>query len=218
MPHLTPTTFRRLLEAAAERDGAVLVDPEGRRQLALVVDPARLDAVRPGHEEQHNLPLHRLLAALDLAEVPAFGPRAPRRRHLGRPARRAVVHSLIRAQGLRSRPIPGHIGGVNLHDWIDELADVLDVEAEVDEGLVNDLVTLVGDNVERSAGPVTAYLLGVAARDQDADPEAIEQLAARAQSLAEGWDRPADAPDPDDILDDVPDDSGVDHSRDVYAG
>lgn len=107
---------------------------------------------------------------------------------------------------------------MNLHDWIDELADVLDVEAEVDEGLVNDLVKLVGDNVERAAGPVTAYLLGVAASEQGADPEEIERLAARAQSLAEGWDRPADAPDPDDILDDVPDDSGVDHSRDVYAG
>ncbi len=107
---------------------------------------------------------------------------------------------------------------MNLHDWIDELADVLDVEAEVDEGLLNDLVTLVGDNVERGAGPVTAYLLGLAASEKGADPDEIEQLAARAQSLAEGWDRPANAPDPDDVLDEVPDDSGVDHSRDVYAG
>lgn len=74
MPHLTATTFRRLLEAGADRDGAVLTDPDGRRQLALVVDPARLDAVRPGHEEQHDLPLHRLFAPLDLAEVPSAGP------------------------------------------------------------------------------------------------------------------------------------------------
>ena len=107
---------------------------------------------------------------------------------------------------------------MNLHDWIDELADVLDVEAEVDEGLLNDLAKLAGDNVERGAGPVTAYLLGVAAGEQGADPEEVEQLAARAQSLAEGWDRPANAPDPDDIDDFVPDDSEVDHSQDVYAG
>jgi len=107
---------------------------------------------------------------------------------------------------------------VNLHDWIDELADVLDVEAEVDEGLLNDLVKLTGDNVERAAGPVTAYLLGVAAGEQGADPEEVERLAARAQALAEGWDRPADAPDPVDVYDDVPDDSEVDHSHDVYAG
>jgi molybdopterin-guanine dinucleotide biosynthesis protein A len=73
MPHLTAGTFRRLLEAAADRDGAVLVDPDGRRQLALVVDVARLDAVRPGHEEQHDLPLHRLFAPLDLVEVPSSG-------------------------------------------------------------------------------------------------------------------------------------------------
>jgi molybdopterin-guanine dinucleotide biosynthesis protein A len=73
MPHLGPTTLRRLLEAASDRDGAVLTDPEGRRQIALVVDPARLDAVRPDHEEQHNLPLNRLLAPLDLAEVPSTG-------------------------------------------------------------------------------------------------------------------------------------------------
>jgi IMP dehydrogenase len=41
-------------------------------------------------------------------------------------------------------------------------------------------------------------------------------VAAKAQALAESWDRPADAPDPDDIDDDVPDDSTVDHSTDRY--
>ena len=71
MPFLTPQTFRRLRVAAAGRDGAALVGPDGRRQLALVLDVARLDAVRPGVEEQHGLALHRLLAPLDLAEVPA---------------------------------------------------------------------------------------------------------------------------------------------------
>ncbi|MCW2765308.1 MAG: molybdopterin-guanine dinucleotide biosynthesis protein [Nocardioides sp.] len=73
MPRLTPRTFRRLQEAGAGRDGAVLVDPDGRRQLTLVLDVARLDAVRPDHESQHDLALHRLLAHLDLVEVPAEG-------------------------------------------------------------------------------------------------------------------------------------------------
>jgi molybdopterin-guanine dinucleotide biosynthesis protein A len=73
MPHLRADTFRRLLTAGADGDGAVLIDPSGRRQLALVVDTARLDAVRPGLEEQHDLPLHRLLEALDLVEVPSTG-------------------------------------------------------------------------------------------------------------------------------------------------
>ena len=73
MPFLRPSTFRRLREAARGHDGAVLVDDEGRRQLAFVVDPARLDAVRPDHEHQHEMPLHRLLEPLDLAEVAAEG-------------------------------------------------------------------------------------------------------------------------------------------------
>ncbi len=71
MPRLTHTTLRRLHAASAGRDGAVLVGPDGRRQLALMLDRARLEEVRPDHEGQHGLPLHRLLAPLDLVEVAA---------------------------------------------------------------------------------------------------------------------------------------------------
>jgi hypothetical protein len=105
---------------------------------------------------------------------------------------------------------------VNLHDWIDELSDVLDVDTEVDEGLVLDLARVAAHNVARPAAPITAYLLGFAAGSQDADPEQIEALAAKAQLLADGWDRPAGAPDPNDVDDDVPDDSAVDHTGDEY--
>jgi hypothetical protein len=49
------------------------MDPDGRRQLALVLDVARLDAVRPGHEEQHDLALHALLSGLDLVAVASVG-------------------------------------------------------------------------------------------------------------------------------------------------
>ena len=105
---------------------------------------------------------------------------------------------------------------MNLHDWIDELSDVLDVEAEVDEGLILDLARTAAQNVTKTAAPITAYLLGIAAGSSDADPDGVERLAARAQQLAESWDRPADARDPVDIDDDVPDDSTVDHSDDLY--
>jgi hypothetical protein len=71
--------------------------------------------------------------------------------------------------------------------------------------------------VERVAAPVTTYLLGLAAGSQGADPVGVEGLAARAQALAEGWDRPADAPDPDDVDEPIPDDSTVDHSTDEYV-
>ncbi len=76
MPRVTPTTWRRLREAAAGRDGAFLVGDDGRRQLAGVLDAARLAVVRPGVEEQHGMALHRLLAPLDLTTVPAVGEEA----------------------------------------------------------------------------------------------------------------------------------------------
>ncbi len=109
-----------------------------------------------------------------------------------------------------------NLGSVNLHDWIDELCDALDIETEVDEGLVLDLSRTSAHTVERRAAPITAYLLGFAAGEGGAAPEEVERLAARAQALAEGWDQPAGAPDPDDVDDEVPDDSGVDHSDDEF--
>ena len=105
---------------------------------------------------------------------------------------------------------------MNLHDWIDELCDALDIETEVDEGLLNDLSDIAIDNVERTAGPVTTYLLGYAAGARSADPETVERLAALAQSLADGWDRPAGFVDPLDADDPVPDDSAVDHSGERF--
>lgn len=82
---------------------------------------------------------------------------------------------------------------VNLHDWIDELCDLLDIDSEADESLLGDLAEVARDNVHPAAGPVTAFLLGVAAGAQEAGPEAVERMAARVQALAEAWDRPAGA-------------------------
>jgi molybdopterin-guanine dinucleotide biosynthesis protein A len=73
MPRVTPWTFRRLQEAAAGHDGAFLTDRDGRRQLAGVLDTDRLDGVRPDHERQHGMSMHRLLADLDLAGLPPVG-------------------------------------------------------------------------------------------------------------------------------------------------
>lgn len=76
MPRVTMTTIARLRSAAVGHDGAVLCDVAGRRQLAMVLDAARLGAVRPAYGDEHGLPLHRLLAPLDLVEVPAVGDEA----------------------------------------------------------------------------------------------------------------------------------------------
>jgi molybdopterin-guanine dinucleotide biosynthesis protein A len=76
MPRVTAYTFRRLHEAALGHDGAFLADGDGRRQLAGVLDVDRLDAVRPDHETQHGMALHRLLSGLDLATVGPEGEEA----------------------------------------------------------------------------------------------------------------------------------------------
>ena len=67
MPRVTDDTFRRLMAAAAGRDGAFLTDASGRRALTGVLYLAALDSVRP--DDASGLPLHRLLAPLDLAEL-----------------------------------------------------------------------------------------------------------------------------------------------------
>ena len=76
---------------------------------------------------------------------------------------------------------------MNLHDWIDELCDVLDIDTEVDEALVLDLARDAAHNVERPAAPISAYLLGYAAATHEADPDRLEALAAAATELAEKW-------------------------------
>jgi hypothetical protein len=81
---------------------------------------------------------------------------------------------------------------VNLHDWIDELCDVLDIELDVDESLVLDVAREAAHNVERPAAPVSTFLLGYAAAQSDADPDEIERLAAAAMDLAQRWEKSAD--------------------------
>jgi molybdopterin-guanine dinucleotide biosynthesis protein A len=73
MPRITTATLGRLTEAAARGDGAVLVGPDGRRQLAVVLASGRVQEIRPDPEHQHDLALWRLLAPLDLVEVPSVG-------------------------------------------------------------------------------------------------------------------------------------------------
>ena len=100
---------------------------------------------------------------------------------------------------------------MNLHDWIDELCDVLDLEVEVDEALILDLARDAAHNVERKSAPITTYLLGYAAAQADGKPEEVERLALLATGLALRWDKM-----PDEVVDEVeqvevevPDDSEV---------
>jgi hypothetical protein len=84
---------------------------------------------------------------------------------------------------------------VTLHDWIDELCDALDIDAEFDESLVLDVARDAAHNVERPAAPITTYLLGYAAALHEAGPELLERLAAAATELAEKWGGEQDSAD-----------------------
>lgn len=80
---------------------------------------------------------------------------------------------------------------MNLHDWIDELCDVLDVEVDLDEALILDVAREAAHNVERPAAPITTFLLGYAAARSDGNPEDVEKLAGAALALAARWDKSA---------------------------
>ena len=74
MPLVGPGTFARLAGSLdAAHDGALLVDAAGKRQpLCGVYRRAALERGRPeDREQEHGLPVHRLLGTLDLLEVPA---------------------------------------------------------------------------------------------------------------------------------------------------
>jgi molybdopterin-guanine dinucleotide biosynthesis protein A len=71
MPLVTSGTVERLL-AAVTGDGAILVDPPGRRQyLCAAYSVDALERERP--PDEHGLPMRRLVGDLGLVEVPATG-------------------------------------------------------------------------------------------------------------------------------------------------
>ena len=65
--------------------------------------------------------------------------------------------------------------------------DVLDLEGEIDEGLILDVAREAAHQVQRPAAPISTYLLGYAAGLAGGGPEEVEALAARVVALAEKW-------------------------------
>ena len=70
LPFLTRDVVRALLAAAGVRDGAVLVDADGREQNLLGAwQVAALHAALAAISDPHGAPLHRSLAGLDVQRV-----------------------------------------------------------------------------------------------------------------------------------------------------
>ena len=91
--------------------------------------------------------------------------------------------------GLRGAPSSYDAGRVNLHDWIDALMDALDIETEVDEGLILDLAREAAHRVQSPAAPISTYLLGYAAALAGGRPEKVEASRRPGRSTSPGrWE------------------------------
>ena len=90
--------------------------------------------------------------------------------------------------GCEVPPRRTNTGSVNLHDWIDELMDALDIEAEIDEGLVLDVARQAAHRVERPAAPISDVPARLRRGLAEGDAEEVEALAGRALALAEKWE------------------------------
>jgi molybdopterin-guanine dinucleotide biosynthesis protein A len=206
MPQVSGATFERLGRALDEAsDGALLVDGRGRRQLLCgVYRTAALRRARPADRAaEHGLPVRRLLDPLRLVEVPARSGEArdvdtwddlrAQPADEGRPAGEALPsgggHPAVERPGPAYDP-----GPVELHRWVTRLMAELDLEGEVDEGLVLDVAREAAHNVLRPAAPVSTYLLGYAAAQAGGRPEDVERLAARIVALAAGWQEQEESP------------------------
>jgi len=76
MPLVSPATLRRLVDAAHDRDGAVLVDDEDRLQyLCAAYSVSALERARDASAEgsAHGLAMRDLVSGLDLVRVVAIG-------------------------------------------------------------------------------------------------------------------------------------------------
>lgn len=76
MPFVERSTIGRLLDAAHDHDGAVLVGDDGRRQLAMVLRTERLIDTAPDRADWEGMPVRRVLEPLTLADVPSQGSEA----------------------------------------------------------------------------------------------------------------------------------------------
>ena len=75
-----------------------------------------------------------------------------------------------------------------MNEWVQALAQALELPSDVDVKAVLDVARDVAHNVERPAAPVSTYLVGVAIGGGMSPAVAIE----RTQQLAKGWS--ADTP------------------------
>ncbi|MEV8408088.1 NTP transferase domain-containing protein, partial [Streptomyces niveus] len=158
LPFLTRETTGRLLDvlaADAEREGALLTDPDGRDQplvAAYRTEPLRREIALLATEYGSiaGLPLRLLTHELDLARVAADAD----------PLASFDCDTWEDVSTARAR-IREH--GTVLDEWITAVKDELGFELDVDITVLLDLARDAAHGVARPAAPLTTFLVGYAA-------------------------------------------------------
>ncbi|WP_031230643.1 NTP transferase domain-containing protein [Streptomyces niveus] len=185
LPFLTRETTGRLLDvlaADAEREGALLTDPDGREQplvAAYRTEPLRREIALLATEygSLAGLPLRLLTHELDLARVAADAD----------PLASFDCDTWEDVSTARAR-IREH--GTVLDEWITAVKDELGFELDVDITVLLDLARDAAHGVARPAAPLTTFLVGYAAGRAAAGgggPEAVAEASRKATALALRW-------------------------------
>jgi molybdopterin-guanine dinucleotide biosynthesis protein A len=99
-------------------------------------------------------------------------------------AQLAVVTSILRADQYTNNEQGAE---PTMHTWIDAVCAELNLPADINVDVILDVARVAAHSVERTAAPVTTYLLGSAvARGMD-----VNEAVAKVQELAAAWATPA---------------------------
>lgn len=177
-----------------EIDGIVLVDEHGRDQW--LAGRYRVHALRHALStlgELPGTPMRRLVERLRLLRVPdSAGASADLDTWDDIRAYQAAVGEENGTR--RGTTMPDHTNPVQptapeeLDRWVAALSAELGIDASaVPIALLLDTTRDVAHGVARPAGPLSTFIVGLAAAREGGTPDAIQRAASRARELAAGW-------------------------------
>lgn len=179
------------LDAAADSDGAVLADADGREQTLVAVYRrgalrAALAQVAGPDGTVHGTSMRRLTEGMTLARVPdpeGLAGDADTWEDVAR------LEERLRPKPRTQRAFVGS-GSPALDDWLRALATELGINlSALDVPAVLDLAREVADAVGRPAVPATNVLIGYAVARAGGDAAALGRVSETVSRLAAGWPR-----------------------------
>jgi molybdopterin-guanine dinucleotide biosynthesis protein A len=184
LPFLDSGTLERLVAAARCRDGAVLLDADGRVQpLLAAYQRHALEQALAGLGEPANRSVRRLVAGLELARLSDPGQVA-----FDCDSWADLMRARSRRGAERERERNGEDRPV-LEEWVAAVARQLGIEPHVDVRMLLGVAREAAHNVDRPAAPLTTFLVGYAAALDGGDEAALARAAQKVTALAQDWPR-----------------------------